>query len=216
MEHLRTTVWGPAEFVGVPPWRLIAGGLATGMLGAGGIVGVTIAGAWQGRPALAGGEAGLVCAAALILYLALVRAGRALIGIAAVLGVCLAIQAPEAAAGVVLAERGHATSAEVTSVERGTRTAATGSGRTFCAVADADGVALGARIWRGCEDSTRPGDTIAVVYDPKGLVPPRGVDGVLSAKGSLSGLAGSAGALVAVCLVAVVRSHRITQGTTAR
>ncbi|MER6629899.1 hypothetical protein ABT301_16930 [Streptomyces sp. NPDC000987] len=58
-------------------------------------------------PRLAGGEAGLLCAAALVLRLCMVRAGRALVGIVAVLGVYLALRTPQAAAGVVLAERGR-------------------------------------------------------------------------------------------------------------
>lgn len=104
--YLRTSVWGPAEFVGRPPWWLVGEGLLAGVLGAGAIVGATLFGAWTGRPALADGEAGLVCAGALALYLSFAGAGRALIGIAALLGVCLALQAPQAAAGIVLAERG--------------------------------------------------------------------------------------------------------------
>ncbi|MFF9819777.1 hypothetical protein [Streptomyces sp. NPDC014006] len=154
LAHLRAAVWGPTEFVGASPWRLVVGGVVTGCAAAGGIVGLTVAGAWTGRPALAGGEAGLVCAAATALYLVLVRAGRALVGIAALLGVCLALQAPPAAAGVVLAERGRVQFAEVTSVER-----ESGSpkdrGRNLCSVVGADGV----RIWRGCKDATHSPET---------------------------------------------------------
>ena len=79
-----------------------------GPLGAGGRSSApTLAGAWYGIPGLADGEGGLVCAAALALYLRVMRAGRALVGIVALLGVCLALQAPQAAVGVVLAERGR-------------------------------------------------------------------------------------------------------------
>ncbi len=145
LDHVRTAVWGPAEFVGLPPWWLTAEGLFAGVLAAGAIVGTAIAGAWYGFAGPAHGEAGLVCAAALALYLRIVRAGRALIGVVAVLGVCLALQTPQAAAGVVLAERGRVESAMVTSVEGG---AAVGSrpGRYLCSVADQDGVPLSVRI----------------------------------------------------------------------
>lgn len=91
MGHLRATVWGPAEFVGLPPWWLVAEGLLVGLLGAGAIIGTTLYGAWTGRPALADGESGLVCAAAVALYVSLMGAGRALVGIVALLGVCLAL-----------------------------------------------------------------------------------------------------------------------------
>lgn len=106
MAYVRTMVWGPAEFVGRPPWWLVGEGLLAGGLGAGAIVATVLFGAWTGRPSLADGEAGLVCTGALTVYLSVVGAGRALIGIVALLGVCLALQAPQAAAGVVLAERG--------------------------------------------------------------------------------------------------------------
>ncbi|MEU2271451.1 hypothetical protein ABZ568_34525 [Streptomyces olindensis] len=209
MAHLRSTVWGPAEFVGLPPWWLVGEGLLAGVLGATLIVVTTVFGARTGSPVLADGEAGLIFALALAVYLVLVGAGRALVGIVAVLGVCLAFHAPQAAAGVVLAERGRVESAVVTSVHGG-GTADGGHGRYLCEVADRNGVPLRVRIWRGCEQNTRPGDALAVVYDPRGMVPPRGVDQDTSALGALRGLSGWAGALVAVSVVAVVRSHRLS------
>lgn len=54
------------------------------------IMGTAVGGAWHGLPTLADGEIGLVCAVAAALYLCLMRAGRALIGLVAVLGVCIA------------------------------------------------------------------------------------------------------------------------------
>ncbi|MER5214385.1 hypothetical protein ABT063_28435 [Streptomyces sp. NPDC002838] len=209
MAHLRTMVWGPAEFVGLPPWWLAAEGLVAGCVGVGAIVGAAVAGAWYGVPGLADGEGGLVCAAALALYLCVVRAGRALVGIVALLGVCLALQAPQAAAGLVLAERGRVESVVVTSVEGGPG-AVSGRGRYLCSVADRDGEPLKVRIWRGCGHATRPGDALAVVYDSKGRVPPRGVEAGMSLSGPLRGLGGWAAALIAGCVVAVVRSYRIS------
>ncbi|WP_405956611.1 hypothetical protein [Streptomyces phaeochromogenes] len=72
-----------------------------------------------------------MCAVALALYLRVVQAGRALVGIVALLGVCLALQAPQAAVGVVLAEHGRVESAVVTSVEGGPG-AVSGRGRYLC------------------------------------------------------------------------------------
>ncbi|MGW0916715.1 hypothetical protein ACWD1Z_34095 [Streptomyces sp. NPDC002784] len=209
MLHLRSTVWGPAEFVGLPPRWLTVEGILAGCLGAGAIVGSAVAGAWYGVPGLRHGEGGLVCAAALVVYLSVLRAGRALVGIVAVLAVCLALQAPQAAAGVVLAERGRVQSALVTSVEGGPG-AVSSTGRYLCSVADRDGVPLEVRIWRGCERTTRPGDKLAVVHDPRGHVPPRGVEAGGPRPGPLRGLGGWAAALVAACVVAVVRSYRLS------
>lgn len=212
MAHLRTSVWGPAEFVGLPPRWLIAEGVLVGTLGVGAIVASTLLGAWTGAPSLADGEAGLVCAGSLAVYLSFVGAGRALIGIVALLGVCLALQTPLAAAGMVLAERGRVQSVVVTSVEDG-RTTDTGRARYLCSVADADGVPLKVRIWRGCGRATRPGDALAVVYDPEGRVPPRGTRAGAGVTGPLRDLAPWAAALVAGSLVAVVRSYRLSGPT---
>ncbi len=209
MAHLRTTVWGPAEFVGLPPYRLAGKGVLAGCLAAAAIIGSTLAGAWYGVPELADGEGGLVCAAALALYLCVARAGRALVGIVTLLGVCLALQAPQAAAGMVLAERGRVESAVVTSVEGGPA-AVSDHGRYLCSVIDQDGVPLKTRIWRGCGRATRPGDTLAVVSDSKGRVAPRGQETGASATGPLRGLAAWAAALMAGCVVAVVRSYRLS------
>ncbi|MEU7852133.1 hypothetical protein AB0B69_32575, partial [Micromonospora parva] len=163
MTHLRAMVWGPAEFVGLPPWGLVTEGVLAGILTVGAVVGTALYGAWTGCPSLADGEGGLVCAAALAVYLVSVGAGRALVGVVVLLGVCLALHTPQAAAGVVLAERGRAQSATVTSVEDGWATDG-GWGRYLCSVRDADGVPLKVRIWRGCGDATRPGDAITLVY----------------------------------------------------
>ncbi|MHC3474803.1 hypothetical protein ACYF6T_39795 [Streptomyces sp. 7R007] len=209
MTHVRTTVWGPAEFVGRPPWWLVGEGLLAAVLAIGAIVATTVFGAWTGRASLADGEAGLVCAGALAVYLSFVRAGRALIGVTALLGLCLALQAPQAAAGIVLAERGQVESVVVTSVEEG-RAAGDGRARYLCSVADADGVPLRVPIWRGCGKATRPGDALAVVSDPEGRVPPRGARTNTSVSGPLRELTPWAAALAAATLLAVVRSYRLS------
>ncbi|MGI5427352.1 hypothetical protein [Streptomyces sp. CA-179760] len=206
---LRSMVWGPAEFVGPPPLRLTAKGFLAGGLAAGAIVGTAVAGAWYGIPGLAAGEGGLVCAALLVLYLCGVRAGRALVGVVAVLAVCLALQAPQSAAGFVLAERGRVESVVVTSVD-GASAEVSGRGRYLCSVIDRNGVPMKVRIWRGCEQTTRPGDAIAVVYDVRGSVLPRGAEGGGSALDALSGLGGWLAGLLSASVVAVVRSHRLS------
>ncbi|MEU2551424.1 hypothetical protein ABZ589_06940 [Streptomyces sp. NPDC013313] len=205
--HVRNTVWGPAEFVGSPPRWLVAEGFLLGIVGVVAIVGVSLFGAWTGRPLLSGGEASLVCAAALAVYLMCVRAGRALVGITALLATVLAVRAPQAAAGVVLESRGQVESVVVTAVEQG-RAVDGGRGRYLCTVADARGVPLEVPIWRGCEPTSRPGDVMSVVYDPEGTVSPRGVR--REAWGPWGEVAPWAAALVGVCVVAVVRSMRMS------
>jgi len=91
-----------------------------------------------------------------------VRAGRALIGIVAVVDVRLALQATQAAADLVLAARGRVEPAVVTSVDSGSP-AVSGNGRYLCTVVGRDGAPPQGRIWRGCEQTTQPGDTLAVV-----------------------------------------------------
>ncbi|MER5468123.1 hypothetical protein ABZX90_17725 [Streptomyces sp. NPDC002935] len=212
--HLRSTVWGPAEFVGLPPRWLAGEGILVGILGAGSIVGAGVVGDWTGVPALASGEAGLVCAGVLVLHLVLVRAGRALVGIVAVLGVCLALQVPQAAAGVVPADGVRVESMVVTSVEGG-RQAGTGRTRYLCSLVGRDGVPLKVRVWRGCARTTRPGDVLTVAYDPEGRVPPRAVAAGPATAGPLRDLAALAAALLAGCVLAVVRSHRLTDAASA-
>ncbi|WP_225833586.1 hypothetical protein [Streptomyces sp. NK08204] len=213
--HLRATVWGPAEFAGFPPRGLVAQGIFVAVLGLTAILGTTLAGASTGVPALADGEAGLACAVALTLCLLLARAGRALVGTVAVLGVCLALRAPQAAAGVVLAERGREEPVVVTSVRDSGATGAAG-GRYVCSVVDFDGVPLKTPIWRGCGEKTRPGDALAVVYDPRGRVPPRGVGPGGGVFGAVRGLVPWAAVFSAVCVVTVVRSYRLSAPAPAR
>ncbi|MFJ6835710.1 hypothetical protein [Streptomyces sp. NPDC091209] len=208
-EHLRSTVWGPAEFVGWPPRWLVGEGILAGVLGAGSIVGVGVVGDRTGVPVLASGEAGLVCAGVLVLHLVRVRAGRAFVGIVAVLGVCLALQAPQAAAGVVPEDGERVAPMVVTSVEGGERAGA-GRSRYLCSVVARDGVPLKVRVRRGCDRTVRPGDVLAVVYDPEGRLAPRALAAGPVTTGPLRGLAALAAALLAGCVLAVVRAHRLT------
>ncbi|MFJ8882079.1 hypothetical protein ACIRJR_01530 [Streptomyces sp. NPDC102402] len=170
--HLRSTLWGPAEFVGLPGAGLLTHGLTVGILGVIVITGAGVVGMWAGPSMLRSGEAGLVTVAALVLYLTVLRAGRVLVGLVGVLGVCLALAVPQAAAGRALANRGQEQSAQVTSVEsRGH------DPRRFLCEVDPDGpgVSPPTKIWRGCTRSTDPGDVLTVLYDPTGRIPVRGM-----------------------------------------
>ncbi|MGK3941043.1 hypothetical protein ABK046_21720 [Streptomyces caeruleatus] len=205
MTYLRSTVWGPAEFVGLPR-RLITRATLAGFTTAGAVIGCAVVGAWYGVSWLADGEAGLLCVATFVLHLGVRRAGRAPVGVAAVLGACLVFQASQAAVGLVLAVRGRAQSVLVTSVAEG---AVSGHGRYLCSVVAEHGVPLNVRIWRGCGRATQAGDAIAVVRDVKGRVPPRGVETDSSRPRSLSELGVWAMAFAAASVVALVRSHRL-------
>ncbi|WP_432168194.1 hypothetical protein [Streptomyces sp. bgisy031] len=190
---------------------LLAEGLSAGSVAAAVIVGAGFVGMWGGPRTLVTGEPGLVVAAALVLYLVILRAGRVLIGLVAVLGACLALMAPDVAAGVVLQQRGLVESARVASVET-----AADRGRIFCSVTDLDAVPPGAEVWRGCDESITPGDALPVVYDPRGRAPARGVASPGELRRAELRLAGLTAVFVAGCTVAVVRSFRMagTQGGT--
>jgi hypothetical protein len=202
-EHLRIALWGPAEFIGVPG-RLLAEGFSAGGAAAAVIVGSAFAGMWGGPQGLVTGEIGLVVVTALVLYLVVLRAGRVLIGLVAALGACLAFLAPDVAAGVALQQRGRVEPARVASVQ-----AATEQGRTVCSVTDIDAVPAGAEVWRGCAASTAPGDTLPVVYDPRGRAHTRGVAAPGELRGAELRLAALTALFVGGCTVAVVRSFRM-------
>ncbi|MGY0020370.1 hypothetical protein [Streptomyces sp. cg35] len=208
--HLRTVLWGPAEFVGLPGRSLLTEGLFAGGAAGLAVVGAGFAGMWVGPSALRSGELGLVAVAALTLYLLVLRAGRVLIGLVVLLGACLALYAPRVATDVVLAERGLEQYVRVTAVEDdGARGDARGD--HFCVVAgDALPLPAGTRIRRGCGSSTRPGDVLPVLYDPRGRAATRGVASRGEVRAEKLRLAGLAAAFVGGSTLAVVRSFRLT------
>ncbi|MFG2523521.1 hypothetical protein [Streptomyces sp. NPDC048527] len=210
--HLRASLWGPAEFVGLPPRRLLAKGLLVGALGTSAVTGGVLLGMWAGPAALASGEAGLGATGAVAVYLTALRAGRILVALVVVIGVCLALFAPTVAGDVVLARRGKVQPVVVTSVDRDSRARPGGSRTWLCtvAVAPATGIPLKTRIRRGCGQTTEPGDALAVRYDPRGLAPTRGMPQPGEERKSLLQLAGLSAALIAGCALAVVRSFRLT------
>ncbi|MGW5599485.1 hypothetical protein ACWEWL_10345 [Streptomyces rochei] len=186
---------------------MIGESLCVGVLGAGLIVGAGFCGVCTGTSAFAAGDVGLMCALGLFLYLLLVRAGRAMVGIVAILAVGIALRTPRIAAGVVFTARGQERSVVVTSVQANEEAPGV-RGRYFWSVEYRDGAPSSARIWRGVHTVHPAGDELALVYDPKGLVPPRGVEGATSVTDALTGLAGWVASLLVACVIAVVRSFR--------
>ncbi|MFE0130997.1 hypothetical protein ACFWY6_05350 [Streptomyces sp. NPDC059037] len=202
-EHLRSVLWGPAEFIGIPG-RLLAEGLAVGGATAVVIVGSAFAVMWGGPRGLVTGELGLTVVAALVLYLMVLRAGRVLIGLVAVLGACLAFMAPDVAIGVVLQQRGRVEPARVASVQ-----AEAEHGRSVCSVTDIDAVPAGAEVWRGCAESIWVGETQPLVLHPPGRAPTPGVATPGELRGAELRLAALSVLFVGGCTVAVVRSFRL-------
>ena len=150
MAYLRATVWGPAEFVGLPPGGWSGRGFWPAASASRAIVGTARLRCLDRGAPLADGEAGLVCARG-ARRVSVRRAGGTGAGRhRRRCSVCASRCRPRRPpAGVVLAERGRVQSVVVTSVEDG-RAVRGGRGRYLCSVADSDGVPLKVRIWRGC------------------------------------------------------------------
>lgn len=204
---IRSALWGPADYRGGPPGWLVSEGLTVGLIGVAAVVGPGVAGVLTGSAALRTGEPGVVVTLGLALYLFITGAGRALIGAVAVTGMFLAVLTPRATAEAVLARGGVVRQVVVTSVAVQHDN---GRGRRYCAVRHSDGTPVSVRIWRGCEETTGPGDHISMVYDPKGRVPPRGLAASGAHTQPYAEPAGAGLALVTLCVVAVVRSYRLT------
>ncbi|TLQ48673.1 hypothetical protein FEF34_35450 [Streptomyces marianii] len=180
----------------------MAEGIAVGVVGSAVIAGPGVAGTLLGSTVLQTGEAGMLVALGLVVFLLCMRAGRALVGPIAVLGVCWAVAAPKATNEVVLRWGGEVSSVVVTSVAPGA------TERHYCAVRHLDGTPVPGRIWRGCTATTLPGDRIGLVHDPHGRVPPRGI----TTSGRDEALVESLGiglALATLSTVAVVRSYHL-------
>ncbi|QOV36059.1 hypothetical protein IM697_39535 [Streptomyces ferrugineus] len=201
----RALMWGPANFTGPPPRRLIVEGIALGLGGAALIAGSGVAGVLTGHrlPALVAGIAVALAAAA---YLFFTNAGRVLVAVVAVFGALLAWWVPQITEEAVLAERGVTRSVVVTEVDTHRY-----EGRDYvqnsCTVELADGTPVAAEAWRTCTLSTRPGDHLDMVFDPDGVVAP--TDRSLPGSAAEAGWRPAAFALLlaAVCCVAVVRSQ---------
>jgi type II secretory pathway pseudopilin PulG len=204
---VRAVLWGPAEYPGRPPVWLVREGVVVGLLGTLCVVGCAAVARLAGVPAARAGAGGVVCALALTLYLLVVRAGRVLVGAVAVLGVLLALLVPQVTADIVMAERGQRQEVVVTAVRSSLSGHAGATG--LCSFAHVDGVPLTGPVLRGCRSSTAAGDRVEVLFDPAGVLTPRAA-GTFDA-GRMAGTVALALALPLLCLIAVVRSYRLTR-----
>ncbi|WP_240800713.1 MULTISPECIES: hypothetical protein [Streptomyces] len=203
---LGATLWGAAAYSGRPPGWLVAEGVVVGAAGCATVAAPGVAGTLLGSDVLRSGDVGIMVALGLVVFLLFLRAGRALVGPIAVLGVCWAVSAPKAATEVLLVWGGEIGSAVVTSVAAGEGRAAE---RHYCSVRHPDGTPVPGRIWRGCSATTAPGDRIGLVYDPQGRVPPRGLVASGHDRGLLAESLGTGLALATLSTVAVVRSYHM-------
>ncbi|MFE0802560.1 hypothetical protein [Streptomyces sp. NPDC058812] len=202
--NYRALMWGPANFRGTPPKRLLLEGtvLGTGLSGL--IAGSAVAGALTGHrlPALV---AGIVLALGAAAYLFFTNAGRVLLIMVALLGAVLSWWVPRVTAEAVLAERGETRSVVVTEVHEHRY-----EGRDYvknsCTTQLPDGTPVEAQAWRSCTLSTRPGDRLTMVFDPEGAIEPTDRPLPGSAAEAAWRPTGLALLLAAICCVAVVRS----------
>jgi hypothetical protein len=201
----RAWMWGPANFTGAPPRRLLVEGTVLGLGIAVLVVGSGVVGVLTGYrlPALV---AGIVVTLGAAAYLFFTNAGRVLVAAVALLGAVLSWWVPRAAAEAVLAERGETRTVVVTEV-RTHRYEGRDYVKNSCTAELLDGTAVKAEAWRTCTLSTRPGDHLSMVFDPDGAVDP--TDRLLpgSAAEGAWRPAGLALLLAVVCCVTVVRSQ---------
>lgn len=201
----RALMWGPANFTGMPPKRLLLEGVLLGIGLSVLIAGSAVAGALTGHrlPALV---AGIVLALGTAAYLFFTHAGRVLLTVVALLGAVLSWWVPRVTAEAVLAERGETRSVVVTEV-REHRYEGRDYVKNSCTTELPDGTPVEAEAWRSCTLSTEPGDRLSMVFDPEGVFEP--TDRVLpgSAAEAAWRPAGLALLLTAICCVAVVRSQ---------
>ncbi|MFG3126529.1 hypothetical protein [Streptomyces tendae] len=200
----RALMWGPANFRGTPPKRLLLEGTVLGMGLSGLIAGSAVAGALTGHrlPALV---AGIVFALGAAAYLFFTNAGRVLLIMVALLGAVLSWWVPRVTAEAVLAERGEARSVVVTEVHEHQY-----EGRDYaknsCTTQLLDGTPVEAQAWRSCTLATQPGDRLTMVFDPEGVVEPTDSPLPGSAAEAAWRPVGLALLLASFCCVAVVRS----------
>ncbi|MCZ4606908.1 hypothetical protein O3S80_24745 [Streptomyces sp. Lzd4kr] len=201
----RALMWGPANFIGMPPRRLLVEGVITGVGLSGLIAGSAVAGALTGHrlPALV---AGIVIALGTAVYLFFTNAGRVLLVAVALLGAVLSWWAPRVTAEVVMTERGETRTVVVTEVHTHRY-----EGRDYvknsCTVELPNGTPVEAEAWRTCTLSTKPGDHLSMVFAPKGVFEPTDHELPDSAVQAGWPPAGLALLLAGICCIAVVRSQ---------
>ncbi|MDT9686964.1 hypothetical protein Q5762_01090 [Streptomyces sp. P9(2023)] len=108
-------LWGPANFSGRPPARLVVEGVVVGVLTAGLVAGAAVTGVLTGFDTV-GTVVGVVVGLAAAWYLFSTNAGRVLVGAVALLGGALAWWIPGQATQAVLAARGEDRTVVVTEV----------------------------------------------------------------------------------------------------
>ncbi|MBC9713182.1 hypothetical protein H9Y04_11430 [Streptomyces sp. TRM66268-LWL] len=187
-----------------PPLWLRIEGICVALIGTLAVIGCAVAAVLAGLPSSKALAAGAVAASALTLYLLVTRAGRLLTGAVAGLGIALAAVVPQLATELTLAERGERVQVVVTAVDASSED----GGRYLCSVRHGDGTPVQRRLWRGCSASVSPGESIAMVYDPKGRVEPRGITPEPVTWRLAAQSAGLAALLAAFGYTAVVRSIR--------
>ncbi|WP_328940603.1 hypothetical protein OG259_02185 [Streptomyces sp. NBC_00250] len=108
-------LWGPANFSGRPPTRLVVEGVVVGVATAGLVAGSAVTGVLTGFDTI-GTVVGAVVALASAGHLFSTNAGRALVAAVALLGGALAWWIPGQTAQAVLAARGESRVVVVTEV----------------------------------------------------------------------------------------------------
>ncbi|MFE4800315.1 hypothetical protein ACFRFL_36155 [Streptomyces sp. NPDC056708] len=98
-------LWGPANFTGRPPARLVVEGVVVGVVTAGLVAGAAVTGVLAGFDMI-GTVVGAVVALVSARYLFSTNAGRVLVGAVALLGGALALWIPGQTAQAVLAAHG--------------------------------------------------------------------------------------------------------------
>ncbi|MEU8525403.1 hypothetical protein AB0C77_07335 [Streptomyces sp. NPDC048629] len=205
MSYDAAFLWGPANFSGRPPTRLVVEGIVVGFLTAGLIGGAVVTGALTGF-GMVGSGVGLIVSLAAAGYLFSTNAGRVLVAAVALLGGALAWWIPGQAAQAVLAARGKARTVVVTEVHVHRY-----EGRNYvknsCSVRLLDGSPVPNEAWRTCGPTARPGQHLTMVFDPEASVPP--TDRILPATATeaLAGVTAATLGLAALCCVAVIRSQ---------
>ncbi|GGW71418.1 hypothetical protein [Streptomyces xantholiticus] len=205
MSYDSAFLWGPANFSGRPPIRLVVEGVAVGLVTAGLVAGSAVTGVLTGFDTV-GSVVGVIVGLAAAWYLFSTNAGRVLVGAVALIGGALAWWIPGQTAQAVHAARGESRTVVVTEVHVHRY-----EGRNYvknsCSVRLLDGTPVPTEAWRTCGATARAGQHLTMVFDPKDSVLP--TDRILPATAAeaLAGSAVAAVALVALCCVAVIRSQ---------
>lgn len=205
MSYDGASLWGPANFSGRPPARLVVEAGIVGVVTAGSVAGAVVTGTLTGFDTV-GTVAGVVVGLAAAWYLFSTNAGRALVCAVAVFGGVLAWWIPGQTAQAVLAARGESRTVVVTEVHVHRH-----EGRDYvknsCSVRLLDGTPVATEAWRTCDATARPGRHLTMIFDPKDAVPPTDRPLPATAIEPVAGMAAATLALAALCCVAVIRSH---------